>query len=1644
MLNFGFCFCPILEQQKRRRFHPLRNLRRIFRRRTITSSAVTSTAGTTSAATVASADKPTSLLVAHTGSTSEKNLRSATLSSITSVVSASSPSSPLAHQQLQDAYLTQSLPKSKTSYLSLLGNNKQRNDQVVLSAELKGKSKHKPKQEKVVKQKESDGEELVTTVLAQGETMFTATTTASVPPGHYYQHHHHYGQHQQQPVMISKISQQRQSLGVSVYPGALNRALFTERQNLRSSGDSLQDLDSGNDSGTGGICSVVGGGHNSSANERIKNGSASGGEMSDSQRSLSESRLIDSDYSREGLSQSHDSVFSESATASSLSIVLKAELADVLRKRRNRPDASDEDLGLPRSPVSPQRRSTHHVIADKTDLYKTASNEQQKYGTSTGISNQSEVSSMSLLSMNSADGEDGFETNNSMMTLTAEVLPDNNVNVDRYPQSPVTSTLTLSFDILRPSSGNSGFNNNQDDETDACNGDRHRLSHSAAKHKMAIRPTKRKGPSRQHRRTLENCIPEANEDLNKFANYSPWDVKNTDDTTKCKSLPLKVNPNLLVLYADEAKLTSNTASEETLKPVPSNLLKSTVSTSSNLFSLRSLTDTTSAIFESKDPLQLEEESKGSEFLKKSDIPQQNLINSETADTGFLKCVGRSNGKRSISKVQEEDSQDQKDLNIEQGDPKKLQISTSCFETTGNNMININSGLDKSRSEISYEKNVEEKRREIKREIHSEGKIGLSAMLNNFVLPLADKNASKPKSGPAARQRYMPQNISNESICSLEKQIFSEKFVQPGEPPLPKLSINETFQSTSIIKEITSALQAPGKQDYHFEKKPKIVGLSAFQQKISRSADQFGRGSSTNVSLKSFERSEEEIFSPSHTYIQKQRKSVEKSKSFRTYGETKENVSSVHNNMPSLPDLSLNTKGPFSKDFFFNGNEYSSPSPPEPMDGDHRSSLGFEINDNKLIKGDGEKRRSYGNFDKNIILTTTSANSKSSPTKLLTPSAVVSNLSLSNICNKNITEIENNIDIIVKLPCVSVIRKSIILDEEEEQVNNIIKATGEQKKSPERAQNRPDVLNLTKEKSASEDILSMTHSNGSVVLRDKSYSIKNKSNFAKSNCSDIETQETDRKSAPDISNGIKLTKSFTRRTSGAMEGLETDNASVPEFMKIQLNRVDPARISKSHVVLAKNFREPKISSTTASTPEKSCSTDDLSFRRLSNESVDINERDSPESDNRCCVYYHEAINRQAKSSTGLPPKCPSKKSTPTTPITSPVSGWENHIYEKSREEGKRFHALNTDEITNGNPLSLKERRRLFMHEEHFKKEKSQEEERKKSLPSESLSKYETKNNNNNNHNATKEILDNTVIIRKKSLIANTANHSHSLNNHTVNNGVNGNFSKISRDDSTPELMKVFARRSLKIKDEDIDKLINATVNSNTSSQSLIQNNKKYQSANVPNVDSDKENQSASEEKLDKLPKLLDKDTINNTQANNLNNSSLSSSSSSVAIIRNSLGDFRSSPKSLNHGLVLNNNHNNYNGNNNNNNNNNNINNNNNSNSNKNASNIINGCPLGQGTVKNFLPPTKTTNFRNVPIERNNNYHIGETMGIKSTASMDRTSISHKITENMGCILPNEISVTLGSKTIERSATVGEFKGIHQRRAEWERRAKEALK
>lgn len=145
---------------------------------------------------------------------------------------------------------------------------------------------------------------------------------------------------------------------------------------------------------------------------------------------------------------------------------MQAELADALRKRKSRSDASDEDLGLPRSPSTPPRND-HHVIDGNSN-------------SSTGIgirSNHHHLhSSLGLLSMASSESYD--ECSQSFLSASKSL----------YDTSGKIQALG---DEFFP-----GMSLNVNGSSDT------KLSHSAAKHKMAVRP-KKKGPSRPNRKPVE-------------------------------------------------------------------------------------------------------------------------------------------------------------------------------------------------------------------------------------------------------------------------------------------------------------------------------------------------------------------------------------------------------------------------------------------------------------------------------------------------------------------------------------------------------------------------------------------------------------------------------------------------------------------------------------------------------------------------------------------------------------------------------------------------------------------------------------------------------------------------------------------------------------------------------------------------------------------------------------------------------------------------------------------------------------------------------------------------------------------------------------------------------------------------------------
>lgn len=139
-------------------------------------------------------------------------------------------------------------------------------------------------------------------------------------------------------------------------------------------------------------------------------------------------------------------------------LIDQSELADALRKRKSRSDASDEDLGLPHSPSTPPRKGIH-----TTDGNTSSSSSRQ-------WARHPHHSSLGILNMANSgvdvDGDPSLDVRNESSIAANGKREQTNDEV--FPE------LSL------PSSAESEM----------------RLSHSAAKHKMAVRP-KKKGPTRR-------------------------------------------------------------------------------------------------------------------------------------------------------------------------------------------------------------------------------------------------------------------------------------------------------------------------------------------------------------------------------------------------------------------------------------------------------------------------------------------------------------------------------------------------------------------------------------------------------------------------------------------------------------------------------------------------------------------------------------------------------------------------------------------------------------------------------------------------------------------------------------------------------------------------------------------------------------------------------------------------------------------------------------------------------------------------------------------------------------------------------------------------------------------------------------------
>lgn len=132
-------------------------------------------------------------------------------------------------------------------------------------------------------------------------------------------------------------------------------------------------------------------------------------------------------------------------------------MTEALRKRKSRSDASDEDLGLPRSPCTPQRNGQHVVDGTTT------------HGSSVTGTGRLHHSSLGLLSMTNSEMDDDGLHNFLPLSKSSQ-------NASKMSNDEIFPDSNMSNEI--------------------------KLNHSAAKHKMAVRP-RRKGPSRPTRKQVD-------------------------------------------------------------------------------------------------------------------------------------------------------------------------------------------------------------------------------------------------------------------------------------------------------------------------------------------------------------------------------------------------------------------------------------------------------------------------------------------------------------------------------------------------------------------------------------------------------------------------------------------------------------------------------------------------------------------------------------------------------------------------------------------------------------------------------------------------------------------------------------------------------------------------------------------------------------------------------------------------------------------------------------------------------------------------------------------------------------------------------------------------------------------------------------
>lgn len=204
--------------------------------------------------------------------------------------------------------------------------------------------------------------------------------------------------------------------------------------------------------------------------------------------------LIYSEYLHQQLSQSHDSVFSETAMTNAAMehpnplVKKKRQMQSSFDQNftaKSRPERFENQHLSERNPSSLGITSTPINVSKNINETMTQSTGGMDLDSGIGCL-QSEVS-LSMLSMNS-----GVANAKNVQLGASRELSNGN---DYHQQSQYEGYVSMN----PPTSYYNGNNADAIDDTMLCPTNPQTLSHSAAKHKMAIRPMNRKAPSRQCR-----------------------------------------------------------------------------------------------------------------------------------------------------------------------------------------------------------------------------------------------------------------------------------------------------------------------------------------------------------------------------------------------------------------------------------------------------------------------------------------------------------------------------------------------------------------------------------------------------------------------------------------------------------------------------------------------------------------------------------------------------------------------------------------------------------------------------------------------------------------------------------------------------------------------------------------------------------------------------------------------------------------------------------------------------------------------------------------------------------------------------------------------------------------------------------------